>query len=168
MNQIIIQSMEKLVTLISSEGESFQVSVQIAEQSQVIKAVLADDAEVDDVPLPKVSSVALRRILAILDHSLVEALPVIPKPLPSNKLDAVVPQWYATFLEALTSEDLFEMTKAADYLHIDLVLELCCAAIAVTIKDKSVEELRTFFKISPDLSAEEENAIRAENSWVER
>jgi S-phase kinase-associated protein 1 len=159
-------NMERLITLVSSDGESFQVTRAIAEASHVIKEAITE--EDDPVPLCKVTSVVLRRILSLLEHALVEQLPVIPRPLPTNNLETLIPAWYVSFLGELTSEEVFELTEAADFLHIESVLDLCCASIAATIKDKPVEELRKFFKITPDLTPEDEAAIRAENAWVER
>jgi S-phase kinase-associated protein 1 len=160
--------MERLVTLVSSDGETFHVTDAVAQKSQLLQAVLEEEDNAEEVPLPKVSSAILRLILEVIQHSLTEPLPTIPKPLPTTKLESIIPAWYATFMAALPTETVFNLTEAADYMHVESVLELCCATLAATIKDKSVEELRAFFKITPDLSAEDEAAIQAQSSWTER
>ena len=45
---------------------------------------------------------------------------------------------------------------AANYLDIKSLLELACARVASMIKNKSVQEIRTFFNIENDFTPEEE------------
>ena len=43
---------------------------------------------------------------------------------------------------------LFNLVAAANYMDIKPLLDLTCLAVAVSIKGKSVEELRNIFKIA--------------------
>ena len=78
----------------------------------------------------------------------------------------MVEAWYADFVN-LEQETLFELVMAANYLDIKALLELSCAKVASLIKNKSVQEIRTFFNIENDFTPEEEAQIQEENRWAE-
>jgi S-phase kinase-associated protein 1 len=55
---------------------------------------------------------------------------------------------------------------AANYLDIKGLQGLTCRAVVDMIHGKSPEEIRKTFNIKNDLTKEEEEAIRSENSWA--
>ena len=55
---------------------------------------------------------------------------------------------------------------AANYLDIKPLLQLASARIAALIKGKSIEEVRTFFKMTNDFTPEEEARVREENQFA--
>jgi S-phase kinase-associated protein 1 len=55
---------------------------------------------------------------------------------------------------------------AANYLDIKGLQGLTCRAVVDMIQGKSPEEIRKTFNIKNDLTKEEEEAIRSENSWA--
>ena len=78
----------------------------------------------------------------------------------------VVQEWYANFVQ-VEQEILFELILAANYMHIQPLLDLTCATVASMIKGKTPEEIRRTFNIVNDFTPEEEAQIREENKWVE-
>lgn len=54
----------------------------------------------------------------------------------------------------------------ANYLDIGSLLDLTCARIALFLRDKNVNEIRTFFNVQEQFSAEELAAIDLEQRYM--
>lgn len=62
---------------------------------------------------------------------------------------------------------IFQLILAANYLHIQNLLDLTCKAIAIQMKGKTTEEMRQQFNIENDFTPEEEEKLREDNEWCE-
>ena len=71
------------------------------------------------------------------------------------------------FLQSLSVPTLLEVTKAANYLGIDNLLDLGCRGIASHMKGLSTEAIRQKFNIKCDFTPEEEERIRREGLWAQ-
>jgi S-phase kinase-associated protein 1 len=60
--------------------------------------------------------------------------------------EIVKPEWFAKFCE-VDREVMFQLVAAANFLNIKPLLDLTCLAVSVSIKGKSVEELRSIFNL---------------------
>uniref|UniRef100_A0A2K5XYE4 S-phase kinase-associated protein 1 n=1 Tax=Mandrillus leucophaeus TaxID=9568 RepID=A0A2K5XYE4_MANLE len=137
------------IKLQSSDGEIFEVDVEIAKQSVTIKTMLEDlgmDDEADDdpVPLPNVNAAILKKVIQWYD----------------------IPVWDQEFLK-VDQGTLFELILAANYLNIKGLLDVTCKTVANMIKRKTPEEIRKTFNIKNDFTEEEEAQVRKENQWCE-
>ncbi|XP_008647130.1 SKP1-like protein 1 [Zea mays] len=74
-------------------------------------------------------------------------------------------KWDAEFVK-VASATLFDHIMAANYLDIKGLQGLTCRAVVDMIQGKSPEEIRKIFNIKNDLTKEEEEVIRSENSWA--
>nr|GFA42800.1 SKP1-like protein 1A [Tanacetum cinerariifolium] len=72
----------------------------------------------------------------------------------------------AEFVKVDQEGILFDLVLAANYLNIKSLLDLTSQAIADSIKDLSVEEVRKKFNIQNDFTPEEEAEVRKENAWA--
>jgi len=61
---------------------------------------------------------------------------------------------------------LFELVTAANFMDIKPLLDLTCYAVAVMIKGKSADEIRSIFNISADFTPDEEHQVQQENKWA--
>lgn len=89
------------------------------------------------------------------------------QPLQDSDLSRLVQPWYFHFIDRVSNDEIFQLTMAANYLHIQPLLDLCFAKIASGIKGKTPEEIRANLGIEVDFSQEEEAKIRMENSWAD-
>jgi S-phase kinase-associated protein 1 len=157
------------VNLVSKEGDSYEVPMAAAQMSKLVETSIDEDAdedEVQEIPLPNVRSAVLTKVIEYCTHYQTEPMTPITTPLKSSKVEEVVQQWYADFVN-VEQVLLFELVTAANFMDIKPLLDLACFAVAVFIKGKSVGEIQKIFNISPDLSPEEEAEIREENKWCE-
>jgi S-phase kinase-associated protein 1 len=160
---------DKIVHLVSQEGESFDVALGTAQMSELVRTMIDEDQEDDEaqeIPLPNVKSTILALVIEFIRHFATEPMTEIEKPLKSANMSEVVQEWYANFV-AVEQETLFELILAANYMDIKSLLDLTCATVASMIKGKSPEEIRKTFNIVNDFTPEEEQQVREENKWCE-
>ncbi|RHY26913.1 hypothetical protein DYB32_007166 [Aphanomyces invadans] len=125
------------VNLVSQDGDSFEVSREVAVMSELVRTMIADeqDDEAQEIPLPNVKSTVLSKVIEFCSHHHNNPMP--------------------------------EIEKAANYMDIKSLLDLACAKVASMIKGKTPQEIRETFNITNDFTPEEEAQIREENKWCE-
>uniref|UniRef100_A0ABI7Z0L2 S-phase kinase-associated protein 1 n=1 Tax=Felis catus TaxID=9685 RepID=A0ABI7Z0L2_FELCA len=142
------------IKLQSSDGELFEVDVEIAKQSVTIKTMLEDlgmDDERDDdpVPLPNVNAAILKKVIQWCTHHKDDPPPPEDDENKEKRTDDI-PVWDQEFLK-VDQGTLFELILT----------------VANMIKGKTPEEIRKTFNIKNDFTEEEEAQVRKENQWCE-
>jgi S-phase kinase-associated protein 1 len=158
---------ERLVHLVSQEGEQFEVPLDVVTMSELVKTMFDPEQpedEVQEIPLPNVKTFILSKVIEFLSHYKGEPMTEIEKPLKSSNMNEVVQEWYADFVN-VEQEILFELILAANFMDIKPLLELSCATVASMVKGKTTEEIRQHFNIVNDFTPAEEAQIREENKW---
>ena len=142
------------VNLVSSDGVTFSVSIKVAKLSQLVNIMTGgmdddemDDDEMEDIPILRVRSQVLGMIVGFMDHYDIDPMTTINKPLVSNNIGDVVQHWYAVFIERLDEDMLFDLVNAANYMHIQPLLELACAGVALSINCKTTVEVNEAFHL---------------------
>ena len=74
--------------------------------------------------------------------------------------------WFFKFLPK-ERDDYLELLKAANYLNVQSLQDLCCAFTAFQITKRSKEECREYFGIVNDFTPEEEERNKLEEKWAE-
>lgn len=152
--------MSKMVMLLSSDGESFQVEEAVAVQSQTIAHMIEDDCVANGVPIANVTGVILSKVIEYCKKHVVSDSPTEESKDELKKSDA-------EFMKALEqSSTLFDVMLAANYLNIKDLLDLGCQTVADMITGKKPDEIRALLGIENDFTPEEEEEIRKENQWA--
>lgn len=155
------------VKLVSREGESFHVPLEVAKMSQLVADTFEEDDSDDDsdsdsddhnisssaktIQLPKVSSEILKTIVEYGTHYCqVEAMTPIESPLKSARLEDLIQPWYVDFVNALDEPTLFDLVSASNFMDIKPLLDLTCLAVSIVIKSKSSSELREMFDVKEE------------------
>ncbi|OQR98579.1 S-phase kinase-associated protein 1A [Achlya hypogyna] len=157
------------VNLVSQDGDSFELARAVACMSELVKTMIADeqdDEDVQEIPLPNVKSTVLSKVIEFCSHHHNNPMQEIEKPLRSSDMHDVVSEWDASFVD-IEQDLLFELILAANYMDIKSLLDLACAKVASMIKGKTPQEIRETFNITNDFTPEEESQIREENKWCE-
>lgn len=154
----------KIITLVSSDGEKYQISEKAARRSQLIKGIIDDYPDDPEVPLHNVKSHILQRIITYLEYYKDNEPREIERPLPSNNFNECVDAWDFQFIDQ-ELDVIFEVILAANYMDIKPLMELASSKVASIIKGKNPEEIRKTFNIQNDFTPEEEAQIREENQW---
>ena len=167
---------DKIVTLVSQQGDKFDVPIKVALHSKLCETMINDEDEDEDedengnttqeIPLVNVKSEILALVITFCkEHSKIKMNP-IEKPLKSKDMKELVSEFDYNFIQ-VEQEVLFELILAANYMDIKDLLDLTCATVASMIKGKSPEEIRKTFDIVNDFTPEQEAQIREENKWAE-
>ncbi|GMY05434.1 SKP1-like protein 1B [Fagus crenata] len=150
---------KKNITLMSSDGKTFEVEESVAMESQTIKHMIEDDCAQSVIPLPNVKSETLARVIEYCKNH------VHSSESKSESDSKALQTWDAEFIN-VDQNILFELIMAANYLDIKGLLDLICKTVADMMKGKSVEEIRKMFNIKNDFTPEEEEEVRKENQWA--
>jgi len=148
------QSDLNYVKLISSEKNIFKVPANILCVSNMISVMLDnvnfDNENLEDdereIPLFNVNEKCLIKIIEFMKQHHVEKMKDIEKPLNSDSLEDIVQKWYADFIN-VDDDFLYSLINAANYMDIRPLLNLGCAKVALSIKNKPPEEIRKIFNL---------------------
>jgi S-phase kinase-associated protein 1 len=157
-----------MVELTSKDEQSIKVEREVIMMSGLIKDMLDEEGDGEDVPIipvPNVDSKPLQKVIEYCKHHWNNKAEEIEKPL-KGKIEDIISKWDKQFLE-IDQALLIELIMAANYLNIKDLLDLTCAKVASMIKGKSPEQIREMFGIENDFTPEEEEKIREENKWCE-
>ena len=149
-----LESIEQ-VNIISKENESFTISKEVSQLSELFKTILEDEKE-NEILLKIVSSQYLTKVIEFMNYYFSNPFDEFQKPLKSSNLQNFVSDWYISFLD-IDNDTLFELISIANYLDIKPLLDLTCAKVATMIKGKDTSEIRDTFRIT--LQPEEEKLI---------
>ncbi|KAJ2772296.1 hypothetical protein IWQ56_001442 [Coemansia nantahalensis] len=156
-----------MVKLVSSDKEEFDVTLEVAEQSVLLKNMLGDIGETEDaIPLPNVTGKVLAKVIEYCEQHKSDPPPIMDDydDVPMRSED-ILP-WDENFMK-VDQEMLFEILLASNYLDIKPLLDLGCKTVANMIRGKTPDEIRKQFNIVNDFTEEELAQIKKENEWAE-
>lgn len=134
---------------------------------QKIISCLTDLDNVEEaIPLPNVTSSVLEKII---EYCVQYNRPVVveEKPKDGESTSVVLNDWDLSFFSPLDQATLYELIKAANYLHIEDLLNKGCKRVATLIAGKTPQEMRIILGIENDLTPEEVEAIQKENAFCQ-
>ena len=145
------------VTFISYEGDKFIVSKQVAIISDLVKGYVgdddqstsSDDDEDDDdrppddrllgqpYPFPEIKSEVLNKVIEFMVYHSKKPMKELDSTLTVDSIEDVVDGWYSEYIWENIGKNidiLFNIIDAAQYLSIQILLDLACAQLAFMIR----------------------------------
>ena len=148
------------VKLQSSDNEVFEVDVEIAKQSEVIRPMVEncdyDDFDDEPIPLLNVNAAILKKVIEWATHHKDDPPPKEDEENREKRTDDI--ELFDREFLKVDQGTLFELILAANYLDMKLLLDVLCKTVANMIKGKTPEEIRKTFNIKHDFTPEEEQA----------
>ncbi|KAI9076982.1 hypothetical protein K1719_041058 [Acacia pycnantha] len=154
-----------MVTLRSNDDEEFDIPMNVASQSELVKNMLDDLGDSKVVPLNNVNSAILAKVIEYCKKHAESTAKDGEAANDAGGAEELLKRWEAEFLK-LDYDLLVEIVLAANYMDIKSLYDLCCQAIADKIKNKTPEEIRRIFNVENDFSPYEEAQVRKENEWA--
>ena len=143
---VFIFTASQYIIQVSKEGDTFDVPIEIAKLSTLVAETLGsddqdttndndddDDEEAIEIPLPNVRTQVLAKVIEYCTHFRQEPMTPITTPLKSTRIEEIVQEWYADFVD-VDQIMLFELVTAANFMDIKALLDLTCLAVSVLIK----------------------------------
>ena len=171
----------KSLNIKTSDDQTFNVDWEVARQSQTIRTMLDDlgidedgDSE-DTIPLPneEVTGPVFKKVLDWCEKN--RGKPEY-KPDDDESDELTKKQEFASYDQLndwekdyikMTVSEMFPLLITANFLEIKGLIKLMTKAVALQIKDKSVEKIRETFGIEdPKWTPEELQKLKDENSWA--
>ncbi|KAI5185872.1 S-phase kinase-associated protein 1 [Nematocida homosporus] len=145
----------------TSDGRQFRLSEKMYRQSILLRHLAEETNVPEGGPELLVEGEVFEKIVEFMrsheeDAELAEEY---------NVVDVLLSDFDRAFIE-VDNLMLFKITAAANYLHMPLLLEICCKVIAEALKEKTTEEIRRYLSI-PKKGARDEAAIQKEYKWIE-
>lgn len=179
----LLQALVMSVNLISEDGRMFEVSRESFRKIGIYRSA-SEDPDVTEFPIHAVTSNILQKVIEYLEmhesDSPAKTIASISNMVHEEDIDfcvmddieytrysALISPRDRQFLATIDLPTLIEVTKAANYLHIPDLLDLCCMAVANQMRGLSVEELRSKFNICNDFTPEEEERVQKETLWLD-
>ena len=174
---VSIEEAEKIVILVTNDGKRFSCPRDVMCSCVLISELLedADDSQVIELPLPSVDHVALSCVYEFLDHKYhhTGAQKELERPL-RTELKSLLDGWQWKFIEdsllqgkgEKNNQVLFSVMNAANFLGIAPLVDLCGAAIANMIRNKSEQEILDLFDICEPFTRQQEDELCRDFPWL--
>lgn len=153
---------EWVVTLVSQEGDKFQVPVKAIKMSVTINDLLQDVVDDVSIPLPNIPSDVLRKILEYCVHHADHPNDVVEI---KNNGKRKYSEWDLNFCEPFDEALIYRILEAVNYLAMQDLLELLCHKVAYYYTHMDPDKLKELFEDMPMPTPEEEEEILKENPW---
>ncbi|KAK1276667.1 SKP1-like protein 4 [Acorus gramineus] len=155
---------KKTVTLRSSDGVEITVGVEAAAMCRVLSNIMEDVGGDEPVPIMNVNAKYLKVVMDYCNKHVAAAAAAVNDG-DDKKVAEELKKWEKKYISVSTN-DLFRIITAANYLNIEGLMDLATQQIANLMKGKRTEEIREFFGIQNDFTPEEEAEYREKNEWA--
>ncbi|EGT55870.1 hypothetical protein CAEBREN_12066 [Caenorhabditis brenneri] len=152
-----------------NDDVEIRVSELAIQQSETLQRLVttmgytAEDVEQKPaIPIENVDGETLKLVFKWCEHHKGEPIPEDDDSVPKK---VEIPEFDAKLMD-ITSEQLFNLICAANYLNIKKLLDVSCKKVADMVKGKSPEEMRIIFQIPTD--EEDEAAEKAAQEAQEK
>ena len=137
MHDNLVMSSKK-INLKSSDGDVFEVEYAVGLMSQTIKRVIDTGCAGDSIPLPKVTSKILVKVIEYCKRHVEVSSKYM------ETANTVLERWDVDFIK-VDKYTLFDFILAANYLKISSLLNLACSKVADMTKGMRPAEIRKFY-----------------------
>ena len=140
---------EANIILTSSDLQEFQIARKCGDASKLIRDMTDDikdeDLKDNPVPIAKVNSEVLGKVITFLEKYASEPMKTIPKPITSGDMKVNAGEWYGNFVDSLTKKELFDLINAGNFMGIQPLLNLTCCKVASQLFGKKRQEIPPLF-----------------------
>jgi S-phase kinase-associated protein 1 len=139
-----------MISVSSNDGKLFSVEKSIIDYSLTIKNMLDSLGMEDDSPIPllheSTSSEITQKVFEFCEYMYfnTEEASLLKEWIKDRAFVIPLPQWFEQYIN-IENKKLCELTNAANYLDIPLLLHFCCKYVASLIRNKNPDELKALF-----------------------
>eukprot|EP01063_Lacrimia_lanifica_P021462 TRINITY_DN2881_c0_g1_i1.p1 TRINITY_DN2881_c0_g1~~TRINITY_DN2881_c0_g1_i1.p1 ORF type:complete len:188 (+),score=117.23 TRINITY_DN2881_c0_g1_i1:76-639(+) len=163
------------VVVETRDKKKFEIDRECVKMVHLFTEFLEDAEEGTQIELPlqEVDSEAFRCVYAYLDMYRNKEPEKLEKPLKDDLKNLVSPEDWAYVTQTLLEDGdekkhdkLFWTLKAINFMQIEPLRDLCCAAIANMLRGKGEKEIMELFNLNEPFTPEEEEKLYQEYEWL--
>uniref|UniRef100_A0A0A9ADB6 SKP1-like protein n=1 Tax=Arundo donax TaxID=35708 RepID=A0A0A9ADB6_ARUDO len=151
------------VTLVTSDGQEFQVAEQDAVVSPTIRQMIEDGLGNRRFTLPNVTSQDIPKVIAFA-QKLVESRAAAAGDGPYADHEADIA--WAKDLVQVDPTSLTRLILAAHYLEMDDLLHFACERAAEVMAGRTADEIQKMFSLKCVVTPAEQAEIQKKNEWA--
>lgn len=149
------------INVTTADGVELELNENIIKSSKFITGMLDDDFDESAIIPIMVDKSILMEVMTFCDYYIDKDLKF--KVLSDNHIDSYLDNWTIDFLER-NSYRIIKLLMAANYLHIDKLIQLLSAKIAHTISTNSAGKIRKLYDFP---EKPEHNKITNNIDWID-
>ena len=158
----------EIIKLQTKEGKDIPLKKSAAMLSNYLKRNIQEGKDQQGpISIAEVDDKIVEKILDYLINYNGVPPKEIEKPLQSDDMKKATDEFSSNFIDNLNLDELICLLKAASFLEINSLIDLCCAKCAAMCFEKSEEDIFKVFNITECLTEDEKNKIREEMRWIE-
>ena len=135
-------------TIISNDNKHFNIPLHAIEHSFLLNTIYEEtkDTEIQI----NIDGVVLEKVFEFLNyHISKDTWSIMSKPISNTLRLSGMSEWDEKFISSLSTEELTSTLNAANYLHIQNLIDIGCCYIAFLFKTQPIEELSVRFNMGP-------------------
>ena len=158
----------KTIKIRTEDGKVVELSKKAAERSEILKGMIEDYPDDDELQVKSVKGDSLMKIKEYLEHYEEIEPKEVAKPLKGTEFKDCVDEWDYNFIGKVDDNETLEnLILAANFLNIKPLLILLAAKIASKIKGVNTQTIRNVFGIT-DLNTEEKKQFKEDKEYLEQ
>ncbi len=151
MSEITAIDNKEMIILSGKDSITVKVPLDIAKMSVTIKNLMEDLFDEDNeniIPVPAVNGVILNKIFEFCNyiHTNQEEYDNVKAWIDDKSFTSSLSQWFIDYMN-VDQQTMFEIILGANFLDIQMLLNMECKHVASIIRNKTPEELRTLFEM---------------------
>lgn len=148
------------VTVAADDGsERVLADINVWGQSETITEMIKDTDPGDTIPLAEVGKEALDKVVEYMEK------------MADGTSDEDKQQWVNEYKQTMEAQDqlplLFKTMTAANFMHVETLLDELCGFVAEMIAQKTPDEILDYFNIKKDATWDEEQQLIATHKWID-
>uniref|UniRef100_A0A7S3CRP8 Uncharacterized protein n=1 Tax=Strombidium rassoulzadegani TaxID=1082188 RepID=A0A7S3CRP8_9SPIT len=144
----VLEADPNSIIVVTRDSVKIKLDKRIGQMSEIIQNAIGDfdglEETTEEIPLYMVDSKEMILIRDYCEHfnfNKPNFDSCIPITVPEGKRDQwITDPWELNFIESLSLDELMQLLKAANYLNVPALLELCCASVASIFKGADFEK----------------------------
>ena len=152
--------MSNIVLLKTADDKDYQITIEVANQSNVLASVLKERADENEViPLLNVEGEVFEKAREWMEYHAAHPMMYTDKPEDRNRFSELNP-YDVEFCDNLGRCLLFELFKAAISLQIPMLVESCARCVARNLVGKTPEQMREYLNEEDEYTLEEKEELK--------
>lgn len=127
-------------------SKKYKLTTEECRLSKFISEIIEDCDGEEEIPIMNMEDEILGFVVKYMGMYVANPMEKIQKPIASIDMEKNTAKEYADFIDSISLDQLMKLKDAADYLHIEPLLDLCFCKISTHIKNRDENYIRETFK----------------------